>query len=354
MTHGQHIIISYFPLCLPQSTFSRSFTSCFIMSRTLRFTTLDVFTTQPYSGNPLGVVFLPPQTEKPLTQEEKQLIAREFNYSETIFVHPNETGSTSRVIDIFTTDEELPFAGHPTIGAVSWFLGLSPNEEDRTANTLITKSGPIAMAQAPATPGVVEANIAHNAHIHAARYPLTEVLRLHPSLGRYLTNVADFPIISIVKGMSQVHVELPSLEALAATESPVGGEVVPCDAASQGGYLDDGWEGSGLLLLYFYVPNVYDEATGKTVIRSRMFLRTFEDPATGSAASGLVAYLTLTASDASKSVFDYHVVQGVEMGRRSDIGLTVKLTEDIGATRKIETLTLKGSSAQVSTGELKI
>lgn len=323
-----------------------------IMSRTLRFATVDVFTTQRYSGNPLGVVFLPPQSEKPLTQEEKQLIAREFNYSETIFVHPHEAGSTQRAIDIFTTDEELPFAGHPTIGAVSWFLGLSPDEQDRNVTTLVTKSGPIAMSRVPSSPGVVAADIAHNMHIHAARFPLSELVRLHPSLAKFLPTDGDFPIISVVKGMSQVHVQLPSLEALAAVEPPVGGEDVPCNAASKGGYLDDGWEGPGLLLLYFHVPNVQDEVTGKTVIRSRMVLRNEEDPATGSAASGLVAYLSLTSSDPSKTVFDYHVVQGVEMGRRSDIGLSVRLSGD--GERKIETLTLKGSSVQFSSGELRI
>jgi hypothetical protein len=246
------------------------------VSRTLRFATLDVFTTQPYSGNPLGVVFLRPPSETPLTQREKQLIAREFNYSETIFVHPHEAGSTQRAIDIFTTDEELPFAGHPTIGAVSWFLRLSPDEQDRKVTTLITKSGPIAMSRVPASPSMVAADIAHNVHIHAARFPLSELVRLHPSLAKFLPAEGDFPIISVVKGMSQVHVRLPSPEALAATEPPVGGEDVPCNPASQGGYLDDDWNGPGLLL-YFHMPNVQDDATGKTVIRSRMVMRNEED-----------------------------------------------------------------------------
>lgn len=90
------------------------------MSRWVDFVTLDVFTAAPFSGNPLAVVFLPDNVSKPLSQSQKQEIAKEFNYSETIFIHPVAAASpTKRPIDIFMTDQELPFAGHPTVGAAS-------------------------------------------------------------------------------------------------------------------------------------------------------------------------------------------------------------------------------------------
>jgi hypothetical protein len=99
--------------------------------QSLPFSTLDVFTTTPYRGNPLGVVSLPPATASsstPLTQEQKQTIARELNLSETVFVHAENGeeveeegaggekvtrmgGREGRRVDIFTTEEELPFAG---------------------------------------------------------------------------------------------------------------------------------------------------------------------------------------------------------------------------------------------------
>ncbi|KNG87280.1 putative phenazine biosynthesis-like protein [Aspergillus nomiae NRRL 13137] len=330
------------------------------MPQSLRFVTLDVFTTEPFLGNPLGVVFLPNSPEHGITQEQKQLIAREFNYPETIFVHPHAPSDTTRKIDIFTTAEELPFAGHPTIGAVTWFLELSPDSADRTnVDTLITKAGPFAMARVPNAGGAVAARIAHNVHIHSRRFPLAELLRLHPSLGEYLgggrdgANEEGFPVFSIVKGMTQVHVQLPSLEALAAAEGPVSGEVVPCTSVSEGGYLDAGWEGDGLIVVYFFVPGVYDEKTGKTVIRSRMFLRNFEDPATGSAASGLAAYLTLTrARESSDIAFDYDIVQGVEMGRRSDIGVAVTVDREDRA--KVESVELRGTAVQVKSGEIRV
>lgn len=90
------------------------------MASQLEFVTLDVFTTTPFKGNPLGVVHLPPPTASApaLSQAQKQAIAREFNLSETVFVHDvspgsEEESSNTRRIDIFMTDKELPFAGHP-------------------------------------------------------------------------------------------------------------------------------------------------------------------------------------------------------------------------------------------------
>ncbi|OJJ51457.1 hypothetical protein ASPZODRAFT_127525 [Penicilliopsis zonata CBS 506.65] len=323
----------------------------------LRFVTLDVFTNQPYLGNPLGVVFLSKNT--PITQAQKQRIAREFNLSETIFVHPrDESPPCSRRIDIFTTDEELPFAGHPTIGATSWFLEHSPDADDRAnVHTLLTKAGPFSISRVPsAGEGAVAAKIAHNVHIHSARFALSELLRLHPSLEPFFpttppANAAEevsFPVFSIVKGMSQVLVRLPSLEALAATQCPHGGEAIPCTAAAEGGYLDAGWESQGLVVIYFYVPDVYDSAIGKPVIRSRLFLRNFEDAATGSAASGLASYLALT--EAAPGTSRYTVVQGVEMGRRSEIHVAIELGED----KRLESVELGGCAVQVSSGELVV
>ncbi|OOF98793.1 hypothetical protein ASPCADRAFT_204511 [Aspergillus carbonarius ITEM 5010] len=328
------------------------------MVQSLRFATLDVFTTQPYSGNPLGVVFLPDSpSSSPITQEQKQLIAREFNLSETIFIHPTSKSSpSSRTIDIFTTAEEIPFAGHPTIGAASWFLEHSANEADKeNVQTLITKAGPFAISRVLSSQsGAVAAKIAHNVHVHSSRFALSELLRLHPSLVPFLNQSRQdsFPVFSIVKGMSQVLVELPSLEALAATEGPVSGEVIPCKSVSEGGYLDPGWEGPGLIVVYFYVPGVLDESTGKKVIRSRMFLRNFEDPATGSAASGLASYLALMGTDAGATV-EFDIVQGVEMGRRSDISVAVTVGAG-GQEKKIETVELRGSAVKVTSGGLVI
>ncbi|CRG92769.1 hypothetical protein PISL3812_09836 [Talaromyces islandicus] len=327
----------------------------------LQYTTLDVFTKTIFEGNPLGVVFLP--TSSTLSQTQKQLIAKEFNYSETIFVHPIDPQSPNQQrIDIFTTDKELPFAGHPTIGAASWALYLSHQASQNNSNaaaaattnkvdTLVTRSGPIPISL-KASGDEVGARIPHDVRIHQKRFPLQELLRLHPSLKPHIAQVESFPVVSIVKGMAQIHVQLPNLEALAAVGPATEGELVSGCDASQGGYLDEGWGVGGLVIIYFHVRDVADERTGKNVIRTRMWLGAEEDPATGSAASGLAAYLAL--EEASKGVQTerkYDIVQGVEMGRRSDIGIRIATKLD-GAPR-IDYLELTGSSTKVAEGELR-
>lgn len=324
------------------------------MTNHIRFVTLDVFTSQAYSGNPLGVVFLPDENRQipALTQRQKQTIAREFNLSETIFVYPGE-GET-RTIDIFTTDMELPFAGHPTIGAASWFLSLG--EATSPVNRLITKAGaiPIALQQSGAPKGgsgAVVAKIAHNVHLHSTRFPLQELLRLHPTLSPFFpaagaeegSEAVSFPVFSIVNGMTQIHVQLPSLEALAAVTTSTGGELVGADS----GYLDEEWA-NGLALVYFYVRDVENSDTGASVIRTRSIVGNLEDPATGSAASGLAAYLTLMGGQ--KGPHRYEIVQGVEMGRRSVIGVGVTVNEQ----GVIDTVELKGSAVKVSEGSILV
>ncbi|MDB5642716.1 MAG: phenazine biosynthesis protein PhzF [Hyphomicrobiales bacterium] len=78
-----------------------------------RFATLDVFTDQPLAGNPLAVV----QDCAGLDTARMQAIAREFNLSETVFLLPPRDPINTARLRIFTPTQELPFAGHPTVGA---------------------------------------------------------------------------------------------------------------------------------------------------------------------------------------------------------------------------------------------
>ena len=73
----------------------------------------DVFTDQALAGNPLAVVF----DCDGLDLQAMQTIAREFNLSETVFILPPEKSASSAALRIFTPGRELPFAGHPTVGA---------------------------------------------------------------------------------------------------------------------------------------------------------------------------------------------------------------------------------------------
>ena len=80
--------------------------------RTLKFYQADVFTLQPFGGNPVAVI---PDAEG-LTDEELQQIANEMSLSETVFVFPPTDKAAIVRLRIFTPTQEIPFAGHPVIG----------------------------------------------------------------------------------------------------------------------------------------------------------------------------------------------------------------------------------------------
>ncbi len=84
---------------------------------TLHYRVVDVFTDRPFAGNPLAVVL----DADDLATEDLQALAREFHLSETAFpMQPTDTGADYRV-RIFTPETELPFAGHPSVGT-AWTL----------------------------------------------------------------------------------------------------------------------------------------------------------------------------------------------------------------------------------------
>jgi trans-2,3-dihydro-3-hydroxyanthranilate isomerase len=86
----------------------------------LHFDIVDVFTDRAYAGNPLAVV----HRARSLTSAQMQAIAAEFNLSETAFTMPPTTSRATYKLRIFTPTRELPFAGHPSIGA-AWALGFA-------------------------------------------------------------------------------------------------------------------------------------------------------------------------------------------------------------------------------------
>src|SRR4029450_7342370 len=85
------------------------------MSRSYDFVQLDVFTQTPLTGNPLAIF----PDARGLTDQQMQALAREMNLSETTFILPRAPeveAQEGKRVRIFTVEEELPFAGHPTLG----------------------------------------------------------------------------------------------------------------------------------------------------------------------------------------------------------------------------------------------
>src|SRR5438477_7318221 len=93
-------------------------------ARKFAFTQFDVFTSRPLEGNPLAVV----HNATGLSDAEMQAIAREMNLSETTFIFPRDTATERERgvrVRIFTVQEQLPFAGHPTLGSAFFLRGNS-------------------------------------------------------------------------------------------------------------------------------------------------------------------------------------------------------------------------------------
>ena len=99
----------------------------------LSYHVLDVFTATPFQGNPLAVVL----DADGVDARRMQLIAREFNLSETVFVlRPEREAHTAR-IRIFTPVRELAFAGHPTVGTAVLLAVLSNTDAHRSGEALL-------------------------------------------------------------------------------------------------------------------------------------------------------------------------------------------------------------------------
>lgn len=307
----------------------------------LLFTTLDVFTKTPLKGNPLAVVTLPPPSQTPpLTQTQKQSIAREFNLSETVFVHDvdDPATTTSRQIDIFTPNTELPFAGHPTIGSAVFL-------RQQGVQTLITKAGPISCEFAP--DGSARASIPHNVRLHRKRLPRPGY---SPSDDGKLAPVAEAEegarLFSIVKGMTFALIELPSVEILGAAK--IGAtDLIPSEL------LDAEWRHDFESRRYYFVrletETSPDGKVSTQKVRTRLVKRAMEDAATGSAACALACYLALQASC---SVVRVEITQGVEMARESLIVVDVEVEESEGH-RQVQAVYLGGGAVEVMSGVIK-
>ncbi|KAF2190168.1 Diaminopimelate epimerase-like protein [Zopfia rhizophila CBS 207.26] len=289
----------------------------------LHFTTVDVFASTPFKGNPLAIITVPFNT--PLSQQQKQLIAREFNLSETVFLHEqNEADSAdgNHRIDIFTPFAEVPFAGHPTVGTSYYLLVIL---KEQNARALVPKAGrmPIRLGERG-----VELEVAHNVHVHDHPFK-------NESFGHY-------PVVSIVKGMTFLLAKVPDLEILARQDRNLIGTE---NTYTRKEALDEGWR-EGIVTTYFYCDLGFDE-DGTRLLRTRTF-GAREDPATGSAASALCSYLSLSEDGAV--VRNFHLTQGVEMGRQSDIFVETTL-KDCGG---IEKVTLKGTATKMMEGWFEV
>ncbi|KAH6968168.1 hypothetical protein DER45DRAFT_545510 [Fusarium avenaceum] len=308
----------------------------------LKFSTLDVFTNTAYKGNPLAVVTIPPNQQPPLNQAQKQQIAREFNLSETVFVHDVETPSktSERKIDIFTPKWELPFAGHPTIGTAVF---LRP----QGVKTMVVKAGRIDIDFDQHRSA--RASIPHDVRLHETRLPQPQYETGDEQLAKVAAAEQGAPLFSIVNGMTFALIELSSLEMLGAAKVGAMGLI-------SGDLQDDGWKHDFDSRRYYFVRVSGEQSSdGKKYVQNlqaRLVKRAMEDPATGSAACALACYLALHKLDAD--AVQFRITQGVEMGRESLIVVDVEIEMDSAGVRKVKTVYLGGNAVEVMSGSIRV
>ena len=273
---------------------------------TYQFETVDVFTSQRFGGNPLAVF---PEASG-LTDHQMQQLATEFNLSETTFVLPPEQpGHTARV-RIFNRSHEMPFAGHPMVGTACVLARRSAARHDRL------------LFDVPA--GLVTVRLSYDVDaVQGAEIDAPQPLTTGIVLG-----VAD---IAACVGLSPGDVRASSHPPLLATvgNTYVIAEVDPArldaavpDLAHFRRLLDATPGLDGRFSLYLYAR------TGTATLAARMFaplVGTYEDPATGSAATPLAALL-LSLTDGDRAAFD--ISQGVKMGRPSLLRASARRTPD--------------------------
>lgn len=277
----------------------------------LPYEVVDVFTDRAFAGNPLAVVF---DTDD-LTTTQLQALANEFALSETAFPQAADAPGADYRLRIFTPTVELPFAGHPSVGAAAVLLARGQVGPGRVvqscgAGLLVLDVGP---GEVELTGGAPEVG------------PAVEVRPLLAALGLSGDDVAGpagqagcgLPFTYLLVREDALGRLEPDLAALRRLDLATGVSVTSWS---------DGRARSRVL-----VPSV----------------GVAEDPATGSAAVGLGVHLAASGllADGSQA---YVVEQGAEIGRPSTMRCSVEVRG--GRARRV---TVRGTVVPVARGEIR-
>ncbi len=299
---------------------------------TRRFQTLDVFTETALAGNPLAVVF----DAEGLDDARMQAVASEFNLSETVFVLEPRNAINSARVRIFTPKRELPFAGHPTVGAAALIA-------HRRAGDLLAAQDLRIVLEEPIGDVVCVAR-RRKGQALAAYFELPKLperlenkppstVQIAASLGLELQDIGfDGHEPSVFSaGAPFLFVPVRSLDAI--------GRAAP-------GIMP--WATKDGPATFVYTK---ETARGESAYHARMFASAwgvYEDPATGSAVAAF-AGVVQAFDRPSDGEHMMTIEQGFEMGRPSLIALGLVIED--GA---LASATIGGSVVMVANGSLDL
>jgi trans-2,3-dihydro-3-hydroxyanthranilate isomerase len=269
------------------------------MTHEITFEVWDVFTEAPFGGNQLAVI----PDARGLSPEEMQAITREFGFSETVFMLPPEQGGTIR-LRIFTPAAEIPFAGHPTLGAAASLAHAGYAFGQPVPREVVIEEGAGAIdCTAEHSNGIWQASFTIATPFErGAALPLPETAACAGLGANDLTDRAHPPVVAS-KGLPFVIAETATREALS--------RAAPLREAIQSAQANLRGAPDPMRLALYY-------RTSPGTLALRMFAPLAgveEDPATGSAAAALAALLC----DLAGAPVALDISQGSEMGRPSRI-----------------------------------
>ena len=284
--------------------------------RSLRYTLLDVFTTRALTGNSLAVF----TDARGLSPDTLQALAREMNLSESVFVLPPEAGGQAK-IRIFTTAQELPFAGHPTLGAAFALGGALQAETVRLETGVGIIPVRLERDGAKVVFGWME-----------QRLPIARLLEQPAQLLAALgLSDSALPVVEYDNSIKQIFVATDSEQRVATLRPNLEqlGVLFP-DAA----------------INVFCVQRQREAET--LHVKTRNFAVAFgmrEDPATGSAAGSLAVHLHRHGQLAFGTTL--HIHQGEEIQRPSELFALL-----YGSADTLERVEVGGSAIVIGRGEI--
>jgi trans-2,3-dihydro-3-hydroxyanthranilate isomerase len=300
--------------------------------RSYRYIHLDVFTDRPFTGNQLAV-FL---DARGLPAETMQAIAKEMNFSETTFVLPPERSDTDCRVRIFTPSEELPMAGHPTVGTAFALARAGVVEPGREGAVFGLGVGPTPVSFVWQDDELSFAWMTQGLPEFGPTIP-------DPSGAAAALRLSGAAVAGTGLPVQTVSCGVPFLFVPLATRGAVDNAALDADAYdafSRGAKLEE------LPVFLFSSEKTGDKAT----VYSRMFapgLGITEDAATGAASGPLGCYLVrhkVVPPDRAGAILS---LQGAKMGRPSHIHIGVGTTDG-----RISSVRVGGQSVIAGEGTL--
>ena len=290
--------------------------------RPLPFAQFDVFTSRAFEGNPLAVY----PDARGLNDDQMQAIAREMNLSETTFIFPRDAGMEKERgvrVRIFTVQEELPFAGHPTLGTAFALRGNSGAPEVRLE--LNVGPIPVTFEDTPGQPSFGE--MTQKDPEFGATHDRAKIADV---TGIPLADIAgDVPVQTVSTGVPFTILPLRTLEAA---------QRLRLNLVRSLEYLSV--SGSKF---FFCVCRETVDPTAR--LHARMIFYNGEDPATGSAAGCAAAWMV--AHGVAKPDERVLIEQGVEMKRPSRIFVRASRRND-----RVVNVRVGGNVVEVLRGEI--